>query len=177
MKSFISTIVRFGYDQFVAVMRVLNLDPCEQTIWEVRNDYASTEQKQCKHKEDLDDEPEEEHNRFAVSNASTSREFTIELAALSGPVLFDFQEANGTMSIVLNSRHPLADMFQELVLQNSASHKGMAQIFHAWALLESSAGDARRRLLEDIRYDLGRVARRSEEPLAKPDAPNDDLSA
>ncbi len=96
---------------------------------------------------------------IAVAAAHTDRLFQFQMSPLVGSVLFEVREDCESLSIVINEQHPLAESLQSLIEKNGHSHGGLHQLFHAWARLENDSGEARRRLLEDVRYDWGRIAR------------------
>ena len=96
---------------------------------------------------------------IAVAAAFTERDFHVIVEPLFGPALFEIRETTRSLEMVINENHPLADSLGMLVSNNGRSHQGLQKLFHAWAKLENSSGDVRRRLLEDVRYDWGRLAR------------------
>lgn len=96
---------------------------------------------------------------IAVTSACTDRSFQFQISPLVGPALFEVREKNESLAIVINEHHPLAESLKSLIGNNGHSHQGIQQLFHAWARLENGSGEVRRRLLEDIRYDWGRIAR------------------
>lgn len=104
----------------------------------------------------------------SVSSAETRRNFLVAVEQIPGPALFDFRGSADALSVVLNESHPLTAGLRDLVCNNGSSHVGVQQLLLAWAKLENSAGMQRRRLLEDIRYDWGRLARaeNGDEPLS-----------
>ena len=64
-------------------------------------------------------------------------------------ILFDvYSAADGTPAIKLNSSHTAF-----------SSNRAIEILLKAWAVMESSAWDPRKQILEDIRSDWGRVAR------------------
>ncbi len=98
-------------------------------------------------------------SEIAVAAAFTERQFHVEFLPLQGPALFEIRESEGALRMVINCNHPLADSLRILLRNNANSQTGLQKLFHAWARLENSSGDTRRRLLEDVRYDWGRFAR------------------
>ena len=96
---------------------------------------------------------------ISVATAFTDRVFRFEVQPLRGPAMFEIRESSESLKMVINANHPLAESLQIVVANNGHSDRGLQKLFHAWARLENGSGDARRRLLEDIRYDWGRLAR------------------
>lgn len=109
-------------------------------------------------------EGEQQAEEKAIALTKGHIKFFFEQAEIPGAVIFDIKSEAGVLIIKINSRHPAKEHFIELLQRgddaaDSPALKGLKLLLSAWGRLEDEAGDTRRRELEDIRSDWGRLAR------------------
>jgi hypothetical protein len=107
--------------------------------------------------------PEPEAEGIAVEWARSHCKVLFQEAEVSGSVFFDVKLTGGTIIIQINTRHPASEHFYNLLQKgneetDSPELKALKLILGAWGRLEDEAGDARKRRLEIVRADWGRLA-------------------
>jgi hypothetical protein len=109
--------------------------------------------------------PEAEAKQIAVEYVRCNVKFLFQEAEIPGPVIFDVKSKAGTIIININTKHPARPHLFELLKQEENAEtdtpalKSLKLLLRAWARVEDEAGPARRRQMEDMRQDWGRMAR------------------
>jgi hypothetical protein len=91
--------------------------------------------------------------------------FHFEKKEISGNFLFDIQNQNGSINIIVNTKHPASKYLSEALEKCSDSKndsfeaKALKIMLMSWGSLENEATIETKQHLEDIRQDWGRVAR------------------
>ena len=112
-------------------------------------------------------ESEDEASNRAKVVVEVRSKYLWELTDIQGPMLFDVTSRSGVLCVAFNQNNPLyTQVLDGLIPSEDAEvminpmYDTLRLLFMSWARLEDEAGDERRELMQELRYDWGRLAKK-----------------